>query len=376
MKKAQSHILIYIISLLIITLIIFFSLKQAENINKKRNQFEILNFKTTLQNIITKQKYASYNSIAEKNIFCPSETELICFVDREKPFNEFTNIKLSSDIQVYKDKNTFFYPKNILPINLEGFSLKENPLCVKKQGNSINLKFINKGNTTLISSTSKIIECTNLIYNGNPKQKIDIVFLGYNYKNKEKFFSDTNYYINNIFLKTKPFSENKDLFNFYLVDNSDLICTISQGFIRCDDFKLKKTASNCPNDFIIVLFNRAKMLDSINPIRSSAIANVAKINTADRPLVLMHEFGHIFGKLADEYVDESYYTGIFIVNDYPNCDYPSCNKLKNKQGCFQGCSLNQYFRGTEKSIMRDYYKTDEYGSVDDFILSKKMEVYK
>ena len=30
----------------------------------------------------------------------------------------------------------------------------------------------------------------------------------------------------------------------------------------------------------------------------------------EHPMVVMHEFGHIFGGLADEYVDERYYANI------------------------------------------------------------------
>ena len=66
--------------------------------------------------------------------------------------------------------------------------------------------------------------------------------------------------------------------------------------------------------------------DMIKPVRSSAIGNIAKINIADKPFVLVHEFGHSFGDLADEYVDEKYYSQVaFDVSDYANCDNAACS---------------------------------------------------
>ena len=92
----------------------------------------------------------------------------------------------------------------------------------------------------------------------------------------------------------------------------------------------------------------------------------------------MHEFGHIFGGLADEYVDEKYYSNIgFDPKDYPNCDFPPiCTGWEgvNGTGCFDGCTLNSYSRPTENSIMRSL-STEKFGPLNENILINKLNVY-
>jgi hypothetical protein len=76
------------------------------------------------------------------------------------------------------------------------------------------------------------------------------------------------------------------------------------------------------------------------------------LNTGDNNLVLLHEFGHVFGDLADEYVVR----GLNYV-DAPNCDmtYP-CEWGEN---CYKGCTLSDAYRSSEDSIMRSYGKGKE-----------------
>jgi len=91
----------------------------------------------------------------------------------------------------------------------------------------------------------------------------------------------------------------------------------------------------------------------------------------------MHEFGHAFGGLADEYVDENYYGRIdFKADEYPNCDNEGCAKWEgiDDTRCIKGCSLNSYFRPTTSSIMRSL-QSAEFGPVNEEEIRKKLGAY-
>ena len=152
-------------------------------------------------------------------------------------------------------------------------------------------------------------------------------------------------------------------------------CSI-QSWISCDEYKAKQIASYCPNDYIFILAERNKMMDLLRPIRSSSISNMASINTADKTAVLMHEFGHSFGKLADEYVDESYYLSIgFDEEDYANCDKSPCPEWNGiTDGCYEGCSIGRYSRPTKTSIMRSLRSAD-FGIVSGNEIIKRLGAY-
>ena len=199
--------------------------------------------------------------------------------------------------------------------------------------------------------------------------EISIVFLSYGYKDQNNFFSDVNDYVygENGFLAIEPFKENKDKLSFYAIATDDVVCNIEDKTFICDDRSTKKIASKCPHNYIFVLADRNKFLDFVEPIRSSAYLNLASINTADNKLVVLHEFGHLFGGLADEYVEK----GIEISpEEFPNCDYQECNKWNNfsNTGCFKGCSKTNYYRSIETGIMRNYLKSNTFGEWNKWIL--------
>jgi hypothetical protein len=140
---------------------------------------------------------------------------------------------------------------------------------------------------------------------------------------------------------------------------------------------LYSAASNCPHDYIVLLVDRSKIEDFVLPVRSSTLGNLIKLNTADEPFVLVHEFGHAFGDLADEYVDENYYNQQnFHVEEYPNCDSTPCSKWTylSDTSCWSGCSLGRYFRPTKDSVMRSL-SSGTYGPVNEQELKKRLLYY-
>lgn len=385
MKKAQfaGQPITQILFVLVAILIILFGAKQITELGKATKNIEIVNLHNTLANVIKKQSKLSYGSVEEKIIALPPEIQTICFVDRSKNISPLVNCNLNYEINKYEDKNVFFEPFNkFTPIQISDFELNENenPLCLQSVGGTSKLSIASKGNRSLVSTfkeSEKKIDCVSVLYNSHPNNSIDIVFLPYGYQKFDDFREDVNKNIQ-VFLSTEPFNSNKDKMNFYKIDKLDeLNCEIGQ-WVKCDEFEVKKLASYCPNDYIVILIDRNKLKDLLNPIRSSAVSNMEKINTADNKLVILHEFGHIFGGLADEYVDEKYYSNIaFDPNEYPNCDFPpECKEWKgiNGTGCFEGCSLKSYSRPTTNSIMRSL-STEKFGPLNEKILISKLDVY-
>jgi len=384
MKKAQvlGRPIMFSLFGVFAVLILILGAVQIAKWTKTSKDLELTNFLISMQNVVKKQGLKSYGSVDEKIIALLPEVETLCFVDKSKEISPFINLDLSSEINKYEDKNVFFEPfDKVEPLWIDDFELSEdeNPLCLQSVGGVVRLSVMSKGNRSLVSTfrpSDKDVDCVSVLYNSHPNDSIDIVFLGYGYSKFDAFREDVNENINT-FLITEPFKSNKEKMNFYRVDKLDeLNCEIG-SWIKCSEFEVKKLASYCPNDYIIVLVDRSKIKDLISPVRSSAVSNMEKINTADNKLVLLHEFGHIFAGLADEYVDEKYYGNIgFDPNDYPNCDFPPCSEWEGVNGteCLGGCSLNDYARPTRNSLMRSL-NTEKFGPLNEKILINKLDIY-
>ena len=75
--------------------------------------------------------------------------------------------------------------------------------------------------------------CISLKYNGNPSEKIDVVFVPSDYKDMKKFMNDAIKYIdfagrNKGLLSMEPLKSGADKFNFYLVNQTnDLGCNLN-----------------------------------------------------------------------------------------------------------------------------------------------------
>ncbi len=386
MKKAQlaGRPIIYSLFTITAVLILIFGAMQITKWTMISKELELNNFLSSLQNVVRKHSLRGYGSVDEKNIALPTEIETLCLVDRSKHISPFINGNLNYEINKYEDKNVFFEPFDKFEAAwVDNFELSEdeNPLCLKTVKGTVGVSLTSKGNKSLISTfrePEKVVDCVSLVYNSHHNDSVDIVFLSYGYKRFDDFRKDVNDNIN-VFSKTEPFKSNQERINFYRIDKlEEFSCEIS-AWVKCDEFEVKKIASYCPNDYIVILVDRNKIKDLINPVRSSAVSNMEKINTADNKLVILHEFGHIFGGLADEYVDEKYYRGVnFDANDYPNCDFPpKCSEFRwvNGTGCFEGCSLDIYSRPTENSIMRSL-NTEMFGPLNEKILIDKLDMYR
>lgn len=187
-------------------------------------------------------------------------------------------------------------------------------------------------------------ECKNIIDNNGD---IDIVI----FSEEEKAREYSEY-----FLKQKPFSFYQN-FNFYNL-NYEPECKLYKNIaILCNSKEVIQKSSSCPNDYIVVIKDKPLR------IRSSSYLNIMSINSNHPKSVLLHEFGHSFANLADEYVPAN------LPFSSKNC-VKDCEDF-NVGGCYKGCSKTSLFRSIDKGVMRTL-KSENYGEFNNDLIEKKL----
>lgn len=172
----------------------------------------------------------------------------------------------------------------------------------------------------LIPLKSEIPEFSTIRRSGDPEDKVDLVFIaeGYTDEEKDKFFNDVDRF-SHYFFSLEPFTVNKNEFNIHALyspssasgsDNPGISRWISTpvetGFFTfgseryltsSEYWKICDLLVNVPHDHILILVNTDKY-------GGGGIYNHYSVFTSDHPLseiVFVHEFGHGFAGLGDEY---------------------------------------------------------------------------
>jgi hypothetical protein len=176
----------------------------------------------------------------------------------------------------------------------------------------------------IIIITEKVLDNSVEIYkdknNGSPHSRVDIVILseGYTLSEKKKFESDWQKF-KNIFFDFEPYKFFKNKFNFYgvfkpsaesgvdepranIYKNTALNATFnslgSERYLLTEDNKaVRDLAANVPYDAIVIMVNHSRY-------GGGGIYNLFATFTSDNQwneYLLLHEFGHSFAGLADEY---------------------------------------------------------------------------
>jgi len=217
------------------------------------------------------------------------------------------------------------------------------------------------------------------IDNGEPQDKVDIAFIaeGYTQDQMAKFLDDARK-ISDYWMSQKPYIDYKDRFNFYAIESpspesgitnpgkGDYINTCCQSSFYTFDMDRYLTsfdirdiydiAANVPYDIIFVLVN-SKIYGG------GGFFNFYGESTVDNgfsQIVSIHEFGHAFAGLADEYyTSEVTYSDFYNPNVEPwepnittNVDFnskwknrvspgvplptPRTDEYKNSVGMFEG----------------------------------------
>ncbi len=184
---------------------------------------------------------------------------------------------------------------------------------------------------------------------------IDVVFLGDDYS-----ASELDYYRQDVedhyqYLKVRhPFVDFRGVFNYYRVDNlMDLGCKVHEtggtNWISCNSAKVYEAASVLPYDEIIVIINSDLWAGTAYVTIGGGGADSYAMSTRGDPVVTVHEFGHSFGGLMDEYdggIENGPAWG-------PNCDNMGCVKWEDVPGtgCYQICYYRNLFRPTANSCV-------------------------
>ena len=242
----------------------------------------------------------------------------------------------------------------------------------------------------------KIEGCYDIMLNGDSKDKADLTFVGDGFTDQEGLTRAVNYVLGlseesktgiesilygptGLFSR-EPFQSNQNKFNIRAILAGDNIRynTDNTGRKRPDYTDAITYGESCPNtDFVLTL--------SKEDYRSFAYFGGPSFNSIGTSLehgdgmLICHEFGHSFGRLMDEYVEEDKGDR----SGEPNCapDEETAKKwwgdIENT-GYYKGCSyINGNIRPTENSIMK-WQGTPhvEYGPVNERALTKILEEYK
>ncbi|OGL44063.1 MAG: hypothetical protein A2161_14555 [Candidatus Schekmanbacteria bacterium RBG_13_48_7] len=221
-----------------------------------------------------------------------------------------------------------------------------------------------------------------IIDNGDPAYNLDIVFLGDDYGPTEwgKFRDDVNACIDE-FLRFSPYTDDFYLFNIYRIDNTvDLDCMVTcagiSGAICCNSASIYTAAVKVPYDEIIVIVNSSTYAGTstvtIGGGGPESYAMVYGNMAAYATLVMIHEFGHSFGGLMDEY-DYRIASG---TPWGPNCDYAGCDSWKDLSGvgCYPVCSYGNLFKSNPRTCIMESLRR-EYCPVCAKQLTKLLDVY-
>ncbi len=162
------------------------------------------------------------------------------------------------------------------------------------------------------------------VYNGDPHKKVDIAIIGegYSLKDKEKFEADLKRFTA-VFFKHEPYKSQKTHFNVYgvwqpseesgvdepranIFVNTPLDATFnsmgSERYLLTENNRaLRDIAAHVPYDALLIMCNHKRY-------GGGGIYNFFCTFTTDNQFhsyLLIHEFGHSFAGLADEYYTSS-----------------------------------------------------------------------
>ncbi len=191
---------------------------------------------------------------------------------------------------------------------------------------------IDPGDMNIVSETTNdpSVIVVKSLFSGNPENKVDVVILGDGYTSSEqaKFKSDLEKFTNTFF-KLEPYAKNKNKFNVYgvlkpsvdsgtdlpmhdIFKNTVLNTTFnslgSERYLLTEDNKtMRDLAAYVPYDAIYIMVNHDRY-------GGGGIYNLFCTFTSDNQFqdyLFLHEFGHSFAGLADEY-----YTSDVAYNEF------------------------------------------------------------
>src|SRR3989344_2296568 len=226
--------------------------------------------------------------------------------------------------------------------------------------------------------------CLELINNGNSEDKVDVVFVGdgfFDLVELKKDSFDIVDYDNSPnlagLMSVEPFKSSKEKFNFWMVLGDD---KIPKNDWDGPSFKESiQLASQCTQGDYPIIISKKSFRSYAYSGHSAYLSFGRYTDSIGRGRLFLHEFGHAFGMLADEYSEE----GKSNRPHEPNCAPDVETAIKwwgdvSGTDYFQGCSyVNSNVRPTFNSIMRNHWDLkDDFGPVNKKALLNKLGGYK
>jgi len=189
---------------------------------------------------------------------------------------------------------------------------------------------------------------------------LDILFISSHYTDFDLFHNDVRAMAD--FMKSiAPFSEYANRIRTPWLDNRrELDCRYEDRLIPCNYDKVFNAAIDAGMNFdtIVVIENNNTYGGA--GYRGANLAVIYRDIDDDAKQVLVHEFGHSFGNLYDEYDYGVNSDGKSDI-DAINCSASSsCEKWSGVlgTGCYSVCSYTNWFSPVDNCIMRTLWNTD------------------
>lgn len=266
-------------------------------------------------------RYSAYDSASNKLLFSRGFSTLF---QEWKGTDEAKKMK-----RAFPMTAVLPYPKNTIRFVIEKKSFESNEFELLFD------RFINPTDYFISHESVHPYKFTKIKDSGEAQDKVDVAFIaeGYTSLEMDKFLADAKR-ICDYFMSVEPYAGNSDKFNFYAIESpSDeqgvtipgkdiyVNTNIHSSFYTFDMDRYLTTsdtksmydiAANVPYDVIFVLVNSKRY-------GGGGFYNHYGESTVDHQfsnMVVLHEFGHEFAGLADEY-----YTSAVTYSDYYNVKF-------------------------------------------------------
>ncbi|MFC2102901.1 M64 family metallopeptidase [Bacteroidota bacterium] len=261
-------------------------------------------------NLIDRFNYGKYSF----SVFDIESDKLIYSRTYATLFNEWqTTEEAKHTTKTFSETVVFPYPKK--PARVEFYNRDKKNNFVKKYE-----QIVEPENYFIKMERSKKNSSFDVLVSGKPEFKVDIVILpdGYTTEEMNKFKEDCNRFAGYLF-NSSPFRENKDKFNIRgieapsedsgtdipaehiwnktVVDATFYTFDLERYVMTTSNKKLRDLASYAPYDQIYILVNSDKY-------GGGSIYNHYSVCVSDNinsEFIFIHEFGHGFVSLGDEY---------------------------------------------------------------------------
>ena len=194
---------------------------------------------------------------------------------------------------------------------------------------------VDPGDVLIRKMAPQVSQHQYLLKSGSPEDKIDVVIVaeGYTADELELFYNDARIAMDAI-LAHEPFGQYKDRFNFVAValeSNDSGVSVPGEGEWKdtalkahfntfyMDRYLTTLRLKNMHDRLCGIPYEHIVILANTDTYGGGGIYNSYTLTTAHHPAfkpVVVHEFGHSFAGLADEY----YYDDQYVEYYYPDCE--------------------------------------------------------